>query len=168
MTKSKSSDNVLQVLLLRVYCLRNVLVVAENADDFLVLFIGELSLIVDGDLPEEHIILSEGASFIGEDIFDPAQLLRAVAIPGDCSLNVVVFVDEIGIEELGKIQIDSHGNGNDGAEQDQHPHELDRHVDEFSLLKQQEHYSQAHHDEEQDFRQLVYLHVQNPEFSPSA
>lgn len=75
---------------------------------FLGLVLGEFSDIIDGDLLEDHLVLGEGACFVGEDVSNSAQLLRAVAVSGDCPLDIFVVIDQVCVEQFGEVEVYPH------------------------------------------------------------
>ncbi len=151
MAQCKGSDDIFQVALFGVDSFGDIIVASENTNDLFILIVGKLGLIVNRNLPKEHIILCQSPCFIREDVLDSSKFLRTVAVSGDCALDRLILVDEVGIEEFGEVEVDPHGDGDDGAQKDQHSHELNGKVYELNLLQQQEHNSQEHHYGKQDF-----------------
>ena len=62
---------------------------------------------------EDHLVLGEGACFIGKDVSNSAQFLWTVAVSGDCPLYIFIVVDEVCVEQFCEIEVDPHGDGDD-------------------------------------------------------
>lgn len=113
MAKCKGCDYVLKALLLAMNIRLYLVVIAHHVGNLFLVLIGELHLVLNGDPFKDHLILGERARLVGEDIPDPAQLLGNGRVTGDGALNGLVVVDPVGVEELGKVQVDPHRDRDD-------------------------------------------------------
>lgn len=89
--------------------------------------VGEVS-VLEGDPPENHVVLCEGACFVCEEELDAAEFFGDGGVTRNCVLDVGVDVDAVGVDEFGEVEVDAHGDGDDRAEQDDVTVELHQHV----------------------------------------
>lgn len=52
-------------------------------------------------------------------VFDSPELLWDVRVPGDCPFDFFIVGDSPGVDDFGQVEIDSEGNGDDVAKQNE-------------------------------------------------
>jgi hypothetical protein len=115
--------------------------------------------ILHGDFFEHHLVFRECACLIGQQVLDPPQLFGDRGIPRNRARYLGVSEDTVGIVDLGHIQVDSQGDGDDVGEEEDEAEELD---DPLALEVVQGHHEEAEEDhaEEEEFGELVELQVE--------
>lgn len=98
MAQSQGSDNLFQASLLALNVVGNIVVVIDDGLHLILVFIREFDSVLNWYPSENHLVLSERPSFIGKNILHSAKLLRTIAVSSDRAVDVIIFVDLIGIE----------------------------------------------------------------------
>jgi hypothetical protein len=120
--------------------------------------------VLHGHFLEYHLVFSKGACLICQQVLNPPQFFGDRRIPRDCPRYLGVSIDTVGIVDLGHVQVDSEGDGDDVGEQEDETEELD---DPLALEVVQSHHEEAEkdHAKEQEFRELIELKVELPDLS---
>ena len=115
--------------------------------------------VLHGDFLEYHLVLSESACLIGQQVLNSPQFFGNGRIPGDRARYLGVAVDTVGIVDLGHVKVDSEGDRDDIGQEEDEAEELD---DPLALEVVQGHHEEAEEDhaEEQEFGELVELQVE--------
>ncbi len=150
MAEGKSSNNLFETSLFAPDTSAYLVIIDHHLPDLILVFIGELHLIFNGNSFENHLILGKCSSLVSQNVPDSSQFFGDCGVPGNASFDQFIVVDIVRVKEFGKVEIDSHGNGDDGAEQNDHSHELNDDVIWFSPLQQDEQACHNEHEEEQE------------------
>lgn len=78
----------------------------ENRLDFLEVFFCVL-LFVDDEFLEDHVVLSERACFISEDVRDSPELFWDVGVARDCAFDCLIVLYLVGEHCFREIVVDS-------------------------------------------------------------
>lgn len=116
------------------------------------MLICKFDLILNWDSFKEHLILSQGSSFICKYVPNPTKLLRNCWVSGNASLNKGIVINAVRVEKFCKVKIDSHRDGDDGTEQYNHTHRLYENVLWLGPLQEYEKDSHKEKQKEEQFR----------------
>lgn len=130
------------------------------------MLICKFDLILNWDSFKEHLILSQGSSFICKYVPYPTKLLWYCWVSGNATLNKGIVINAVRVEKFCKIEIDSHRDGDDRTEQDDHTHRLYENVLWLGPLQEYEEDSHKEKQKEEQFWQEVNLQIYNTDFSP--
>ena len=114
-------------------------VLLHDSLKFRLVLIGKFAFILQRKPSEKHLVLSKGASFIRQQVFYPAQLFRNITVSGNGAFNLLILVYLGGVHELSEVQVDSHGDRDDRAQQNEETNELGGYVFEVGRLQQDNH-----------------------------
>lgn len=62
--------------------------------------------------------MSEGTSLVREEVRNATEFFRDTGVADRAAWNVLVSHDQEGVDELGKVHVDLHRDGDDVAEED--------------------------------------------------
>lgn len=81
--------------------------------------------ILHGNLFEYHLVLSERARLISQQVLNPAQLLGDCGVSRNCPRYLSVPIDAVGVVYLGHVEVDTQRDGYDIRQQKYEAEELD-------------------------------------------
>jgi len=91
--------------------------------------LAEVFLAVLGELHrnflKNHVVLRQSARLVRQHKLNAAQLLRNRRVSSNGPLDVAVHLDAVLVIQFGKIQVDSHRDGDNGAEQENDSEEFE-------------------------------------------
>jgi hypothetical protein len=110
------------------------------------LLVSKSQFFINANMLKNHLIFSDRSRLIRKNVFHSSQLFRTVGVPHNSPPHQFVPADLKRVEKFSEIQVDPHRDGDDGAQEHDHAHELHRNIGKLGSLEEQKHTHQYDHD----------------------